>query len=339
MSATDDPVLIVGPAWIGDMVMAQSLFKALRDEEPERRIDVLAPPWTLPLLAHMPEVAGALSLPLGHGELKLAARRRLGRELRRRGYAWAIVLPNSFKSALVPFWAAIPRRTGYLGEARFGLLNDWRRLDRAALPRTVDRFVALGLPRDSSAPGQTPAPALVVDRSVVAASLAALGLERPTRPLLALCPGAAYGPAKRWPAAHFAALARDHVALGGEAWLMGSAADRAVAAEVQRQAGGPCRDLTGGTDLGQSVALMSLADAVVSNDSGLMHVAAALDRRMVALYGSSSPAMTPPLSERATVLSLELPCSPCYQRRCPLGHLDCLRGIAPEAVRQALEAP
>jgi heptosyltransferase-2 len=284
----------------------------------------------------MPEVDGALVQPVGRGRLGLGARRRLGLGLRGR-YGWAVVLPNSVKSALVPAWARIPRRTGYVGEFRYGLLTDARRLDTARLPRTVDRFVALAGPRDAPPPTIVP-PRLHVTPEAAAGALDAVGLARPQGPLLAVCPGAEYGPAKRWPANHFAALARRRLAQGWAVWLFGSPADAAVTAEVAAAAPGAV-DLAGRTGLNQAVALLSLADAVVTNDSGLMHVAAALDRTVVALFGSSSPAMTPPLSDRATVLSLALPCSPCYQRTCPLGHLNCLRGLEPERVERALEPP
>ncbi len=329
-------ILVVGPAWIGDMVLAQSLFKALKRRCPDHRLDVLAPGWTLPLLSCMPEVDTAIPVALGHGELKLTQRYRLARRLRAAGYGWAIVLPRSFKSALVPFWARIPRRTGYVGETRFGLLNDARRLDKRRLPRTVDRFVALAAPRDAGRLDPIEAPALAVEPATEAAALASLELDQPNRPLLALCPGAEYGPAKRWPVEHFAELARRALGRGWAVWLFGSAADREVGAAIGQAAGPDCLDLTGRTDLGQAIALLALADAVVSNDSGLMHVAAALGRRQIALYGSSSPAMTPPLSSRATVLRLGLPCSPCFERTCPLGHLNCLRGITPAMVAETL---
>lgn len=316
------------------MVLAQSLFKLLKDGHPGRRLEVLAPPWTLPLLGFMPEVDAALELPIGHGVLALGTRRRIARGLRGR-YDWAIILPRSFKSALIPFWAGVPRRTGYLGEARWGLVNHRHR--REPRVRTVDGFVRLGLPRHAPPPRLAP-PALSVDPAKQAASLAALGLTRPAGRLLALCPGAEYGPAKRWPVEHFAALAGSYLAQGWAVWLFGSPRDREITARIGALAGGGCVDLAGRTDLAQAVALLGLADAVVSNDSGLMHVAAALDRRQIALFGSSDTSVTPPLSARATVLSRQLPCRPCNRRRCPLGHLRCLRGIEPDAVRRALEA-
>ncbi len=328
-------ILIVGPAWVGDMVMAQSLFRLLIEQHSDLAIDVLAPAWSLPLLARMPEVRTARELPWGHGALKLAGRYRLGRSLRALGYTWSIVLPNSFKSALVPFWARIPRRTGYLGEGRWGLLNDVRRLDNSRT-MTVQRFVALGLPSGAPFPETFPLPDLRVDPGSVARSLQTLGLERPGR-LLALCPGAEFGPAKRWPPKYFAEIARRKRAQGWAVWIFGSVRDAEAARGVCEGAGGGCVNLAGRTTLGEAIDLLSLASAVLSNDSGLMHVASALNRPLVAVYGSSDPGFTPPLNRDARIEYLGLPCSPCFKPICPLGHLDCLRRLEPERVMAALE--
>lgn len=327
-------ILVVGPAWVGDMVMAQSLFKTLKQHNPEVSIDVLAPAWSKPLLERMPEVNNAIILPLGHGQLGLKRRYRLGHQLREPGYQQAILLPNSWKSALVPFWAGIPRRTGFLGELRWGLVNDVRPLDKARLPMTVQRFVALGLTRDAPLP-PVPVPALQVKPAEVASALRRHGLARPTVPVLGLCPGAEYGPAKRWPAGYFAEIARHYLQSGWAVWLFGSAKDTLPGREIAAQAEG-CLDLTGKTSLADAVDLLSLTTVVVSNDSGLMHVAAALDRRLVAIYGSSDPGFTPPLNPRAKILSLGLACSPCFQRECPLGHLQCLRALSPAQVLAAI---
>ncbi len=326
--------LVIGPAWIGDMVLAHSLFQRLKADAPGRRLAVAAPPWTLPLLRFMPEVDEAIALPFAHGDLKLLERRRIGRALAHKGFDRAILLPNSLKSALVPWFAGIAERIGYAGEGRSVLLTDARRLDKTALPRTVDRFVAL------AGAGAPVPPRLTLPDGAVEEALRALDLARPTQPLLALCPGAEYGEAKRWPAASFAEVARKHLARGGAVWLFGGPGDQAIAQAVADAAPGGLV-VAGRTDLAQAVALLSLADAVVTNDSGLMHVAAALGRRVVAIYGSSSPAMTPPLppldAPPARVVSLALPCSPCYERRCPLGHLDCLKKLEPGRVIAALE--
>lgn len=325
-------ILVVGPAWVGDMVMAQSLFKILKRQFPEVIIDVLAPAWSGPLLARMPEVRQAHTLPFAHGELKLGERYRSARRLRAERYDHAIVLPNSLKSALIPFWARIPRRTGYRGELRWGLLNDVRQLDKKLLPQTVQRFVALGLPKDAALPPQIPLPQLHISSDSVQAALASLRLERPSQPLLALCPGAEYGPAKRWPAQYFADVARAKLAQGWSVWIFGSAKDKAIAAEICAQAGEGCIDLSGRTTLAQAIDVLSLADLVLTNDSGMMHVAAALGRKLVAVYGSSDPGFTPPLSGTARIVWLGLACSPCFERECPLVHLNCLREIRPERV-------
>ena len=332
----DGPILVVGPAWVGDMVMAQSVFIDLRARYGDVAIDVLAPPWTLPLLRFMPEVRAGLPQTVGRGRLGLKERWQQARALRGNGYRRAILLPNSFKSALAPLWAGVPVRTGYRREARGLLLTDGRRSDPKRHPSTVERFVALARPT-SAASEAVPRPRLQVGDEVVTEALAAVGLARPDRPVLALCPGAEYGPAKRWPSAYFAEVARAGRAGGADVWLFGSAADRPVS-EAIADAVPEVIDLAGRTSLAEAVALLGLADRVVTNDSGLMHVAAALDRRLVALFGSSSPVMTPPLSDKATVLSLGLSCSPCFQRTCPLGHLDCLNTLTPDRVLAVLEA-
>jgi heptosyltransferase-2 len=323
--------LIVGPSWVGDMVMAQSLFMALRGRFPDLQIDVLAPAWSKPILAAMPQVHAALEMPLSHGMLALGERYRLGKSLRSNAYDWAIVLPRSLKSALVPFWANAKVRTGFKGEMRYGLLNDIRPLDKSVLTMTVQRFVALGLPQDAKLPPEIQSSRLVVtqeQRDEVRQKFLAS-----TARLLALCPGAEYGGAKRWPAEYFAEVAKHWVAQGGQVVLLGSGKDAPVTAEITATVNSPaCLDLAGKTSLQEVLALLSLSDQVVSNDSGLMHVAAAVDAPVIALYGSSDPTYTPPLSDHAQILSVGLDCSPCFKRECPLGHLNCLKKITPEHV-------
>jgi heptosyltransferase-2 len=333
-----EAVLVVGPSWIGDMVMAQSLFLVLAERRPGVAIDVLAPRWSEGLLARMPEVRGGVTMPLGHGELGLATRHRIAARLRERGYAQAIVLPNSLKSALVPWFARIPRRTGWRGEFRYGLLNDLRRLDPARLPRMVERFAALGLD-DAAAPIVPPRPRLRADGARGAALREKLGLAGAT-PVLAICPGAEFGPAKRWPAQHFAAVAAEQIASGWQVWLFGGAGDRAATAAV-RAALAPaarerCADLAGRTSLGDAIDLLDACAAVLTNDSGLMHVAAALGKPLVAVYGGSSPDFTPPLCEDAELLVSALDCVPCFARECRYGHYRCLREQAPARAIEAL---
>ncbi|MGZ8189285.1 MAG: lipopolysaccharide heptosyltransferase II, partial [Methylosarcina sp.] len=214
----DRKILIVGPSWVGDMVMAQSLFIALKKLQPECQIDVLAPAWTFSLLTRMPEVSSAVAMPLSHGQFGLLDRIRLGRELRAEGYDRAIVLPNSWKSAIVPWVAQIPTRTGYIGEGRWGLLNDARKLDKNLLPMTVQRFVALGLPKNTPLPPVYPVPSITIgkEQQQAVADKYQLALDGN---ILALCPGAEYGPAKRWPASYFAELARTKIDEGWRVWL------------------------------------------------------------------------------------------------------------------------
>ncbi len=327
-------ILVIGPSWVGDMVLAQSLFKVMRMRQTEVCIDVAAPAWTLPLLERMPEIHQAIALPFRHGQLAVGERWRYGRILAERNYQQAILLTNSLKSAILPFAAGIERRTGFLGECRFGLLNDIRPLNPQALPRTVDRFVALALDKEESWTGELPLPRLKASAESASNCLQSLGGVMPDSPVLGLCPGAEYGAAKRWP--YYAEVSQWALSRGWHVWLFGSEKDRTVTNEINAACGGRCLDLAGRTALGEAIDLMSLTTAVVSNDSGLMHVAAALDKPLVAIYGSSDPGHTPPMSRQAKVLYLGLECSPCFKRECPLGHLRCLRDIAPDRVTEIL---
>lgn len=327
--------LIAGPAWVGDMVMAQSLFISIRQRVPDAVIDVLAPAWSVPLLARMPEVHEAITVPVGHGEFGLAARWSIGRVLRVRRYDHAIVLPRSLKSALVPFFSGARVRTGYRGEMRYGLLNDIRPLDKSLLTQTVQRFVALGQPADAPMPPTIPEPKLSVDPGNQQRLLRTLGLD-PERPAIGFMPGAEYGPAKQWPLDHYAELAGALVAEGFQVWLLGSARDHDAATRIGAGREG-IFNLCGRTELVDAVDLIALCRAVVSNDSGLMHVAAAVSTPLVAIYGSSTPDYTPPLTRRAEILYLGLDCSPCFKRNCPLGHTNCLENIGAEQVMTALQ--
>ena len=329
-------VLVVGPSWIGDMVMAQSLFQTLRQKISDVQLSVLAPSWSLPLLGRMPEVAAAIPTPFEHGRLSLRQRFQLAHQLRATHFDQAIILPRSFKAALVPFLAGIPLRTGFLGEKRYGLLNDIRRINQAELPRTVQHFVQLGRPRDSTTEISPPPPRLVAHPHAVANILDRLGIQPTEQPVLAICPGAAFGPAKRWPSAHFAQVARQQLLRGWQVWLIGSQEDARITAEIFGTGSPHLYDLAGRTQLEDVVDLLSVASCVISNDSGLMHVAAAVDTPTIALYGSTSPKVNPPLSSRATILWRELSCSPCNQRSCPLGHTNCLRELAVDRVLEAL---
>lgn len=337
----DSRFLVVGPSWVGDMVMAQALFIALKAEHPVCTIDVLAPAWSGPLLARMPEVNAAIDMLVGHGNLALSLRWRVAQALRGRGYSRAFVLPNSFKSALIPLLAGIPVRTGWRGEMRFGLLNDIRLLDKKRYPLMVQRFVALAYPQRAALPDRLPRPKLSADTGRLAELCERFGLRR-DRPVLALCPGAEFGPSKRWPSRHFAAVAQSLISRGWQVWLLGSANDQPVAERVIARLAPHSQlqaiNLAGRTELADAIDLLSSASAVVSNDSGLMHIAAALQRPLAVVYGSSSPAFTPPLGDNVAVLSIPVDCGPCFKRECPLGHLKCLNDLAPQRVLDALAA-
>ena len=331
---TEQPwkILIVSPSWVGDAVMAQSLFKRLRERHKHLVLDVLAPAFCAPLFSRMVEVDDVIISPLKHGELKIGSRYKIASQLKERHYDQAIVLPNSLKSALVPFFASIPSRTGYVGEMRKGLLNDARILQKSRYPLMVERFSLLAENRNEPLRRPLKYPSLSSSPEQKKIIMEKLGL-RPEKPVAVFCVGAEYGPAKRWPARHFARLA-EMLVERYEIWLIGSKKDREIGDEIRSNA--PCVNLCGQSELDEAIDLISLSSFVVSNDSGLMHVAAALDRPMLAIYGSSSPAFTPPLSSRAKIVKLELPCSPCFERNCPLGHFDCMTKLNPEAVYERI---
>lgn len=348
MTKNHPAILVVGPAWVGDMVMAQSLFKTLRQQFPEARLDILAPAWTAPLLERMPEVSNTIALPFSHGQFKLFPRWEIGKLLSKTGYNQAIILPRSFKSALIPFFAKIPQRTSFLGEARWGLLNDVRVLDKKLLPRTVDRFVALGRVKNISNPknygkrktikyNEALQPRLEINEKNVQLALKRHDITNSKMPILGLCPGAEYGPAKQWPAGYYADVARQKISQGWQVWLFGSDKDIEVTRKINKLTQNQCVDLGGKTSLADAIDLMSCTDTIISNDSGLMHVAAALGKKLIALYGSSDPGFTPPLTDKANVISLNLDCSPCFKRVCPLGHTNCLVQLKPAQVLKSLD--
>jgi heptosyltransferase-2 len=341
-------ILIIAPSWVGDCMLMQPMLMRLKQRHPSCQIDVLAPPWTAGLLHAMPEVSQVITNPFPHGALQLIARYRLGKQLRAAQYNQAVVLPNSLKSALVPFFARIAIRTGFVGESRYGLLNDARKLDKTKLPLMVERFAQLAeaparitpvgiLHSDPSAAadGNIPRPLLNPKLNVSEAqlneSLNKLNLTL-NQPVAVFCPGAEYGPAKRWPVEYFAELAQRLHSEGYAIWLIGSNKDREQAEQIVALSNAECLNLCGHTGLSDAIALLSIAQLVVSNDSGLMHLAAALDRPMLALFGSSSPQFTPPLSSNAQVIQHNIECSPCFKRECPLGHFNCMMQLTPDLV-------
>jgi heptosyltransferase-2 len=323
-------LLVILPNWIGDALMAQPLLARLHEKVPGLKVDVLAPEWVAPVARRMPEVNEVIAAPFRHGGLQLRLRWRIGRELCSRRYDQAIVLPNTWKSALVPFFADIPLRSGYVGESRFGLLNlIYRKAENQGndRPAMTLHYAALAEPPGKEVAQPLPQPSLRFSAADVESATRKFGIAGP---YAVFCPGAEYGPAKRWP--YFKELSGQVRGQSGvEVVLLGSPND------VQAAAGIGGVDLVGKTTLDEAIDLIAGAQYVVTNDSGLMHVAAALDRPLVALFGSSSPRHTPPLSPHARVRWLQVECSPCYQRECPLGHFRCMREMTVDSVAEDIQ--
>ncbi|MCG7584496.1 lipopolysaccharide heptosyltransferase II [Photobacterium sp. OFAV2-7] len=335
-------ILIIGPSWVGDMVMSQSLYISLKQQHPDASIDVMAPAWCRPILERMPEIDNAIEMPIGHGEFNLKGRYLLGKKLRKAQYTHAYVLPNSAKSALIPLFAGIPSRTGWKGESRYGLLNDIR-TNKKDFGLMVERYCALAYQKqdmgDSSCLSAIPQPKLLVDRASQQHCIEHLGLDL-TRPIIGMCPGAEFGPAKRWPDKYFAQVASEMIQQGYQVWLFGSNKDQAVTSDIQQQIAPElrqhCANLAGKTQLVEAVDLLASCDIVISNDSGLMHIAAAVGTKIIAVYGSTSPDYTPPLSQQVEIVHTDISCRPCFKRECPYGHLKCLNELPPSRVIEAI---
>ena len=334
MPGTDTSALVIAPQWIGDAVMTEPLMRRLQARG--ERLTVGALPWVAPVYRAMPQVSEVIEFPFQHGGLQFKARRSIARQIEGRFDA-AYVLPNSLKSALLPFLASIPRRVGYLGEARVGLLTH-RLKNPKNKPPMVAFYSALSGDRDGL---EADRPQLQLDPASARDALARQGLQPGS--YLVFAPGAEFGPAKRWPTAHFAQLASLQAL---PAVLLGSGKEAGLCDEICAQAGPErCINLAGKTSLMEAFALIAGARAVVSNDSGLMHVAAAFGVRQVAVFGSSSPLHTPPLNPLAQVIWLKddplyqppLDCAPCFARDCPLGHTRCLHDVGAQRVLQALQ--
>lgn len=312
------------------MVMAQSLFIILKRQYPDAIIDVIAPTWSVPLLKRMPEVNNAIELPVTHKQLKLFTRYRLGKSLRENHYDLALITPRSFKSALIPFFAKARIRRGYRGEMRYGLLNDIRKLDKSVLRQTVQRYAALGLESTNVDKFDVPFPRLSVNEQNQRDVVEKLGLKT-NKPVIGFMPGAEYGPAKQWPAGYYRELALNISKQGMQVWIFGSAKETPVGDSIAEN-NNDCYNLCGKTELVDVVDLIALCDSVVTNDSGLMHVACATGRKVVAIYGSSDPEYTPPLSTSAKIIYKALECSPCFERHCRYQHTNCLTQIKPAEV-------
>lgn len=334
-------VLVVGPSWLGDLIMTQSLLKILHKQG--KTIEVLAPKWNHGILECMPEVSKAIEMPFDHGELKIFSRYSFAKELKAAQYDECIVVPNSFKSALIPFWAKIPKRTGWLGEFRYGLLNNTQKLNKQKLPLMVQRLISLAyfgqnFNQDNIESVSYDYPRLVISKNVKDQVRAKFNLNDHDQ-YIALAPGAAYGDTKRWPAEYFAEIASKKIQQGYKIILLGSPKDREVTDKINHLTEEQCINLAGQLALPETVAIISLANALVSNDSGLLHVAAALDIPLIGIYGSTSPDFTPPLIEdnKKEIIKSDLSCSPCFKQTCKFGHLKCLYNLTPSKVNQSLD--
>ncbi|WP_423823117.1 lipopolysaccharide heptosyltransferase II [Salinisphaera sp. SPP-AMP-43] len=331
-------ILVVGPSWIGDMVMAQSLFMGLRARLPEATIDVLAPAATASLLARMPEVNDAVVMDIDHGEFALARRREAARRLSARGYDQAIVLQRSAKAALVPWLAGIPQRTGYRGELRYGLINDVRTLDKSRYPLKAEHYALLGTAAEGEPLGEIAYPRLAIEADHQRDLVARFSLDL-KRPIVGFAAGAAYGGAKAWPARHYARLAGELDARGWACWIFGSAPDREIAEAMQAAAPRHGVNLAERTSLTDIVDLAALSTRFVGNDTGVMHLASAAAPSVVGLYGSTDPDYAPPLTTESQRLWRGMDCSPCRARECPLGHHACLEDMPVADVLSACLEP
>ncbi|WP_164684222.1 lipopolysaccharide heptosyltransferase II [Vibrio maerlii] len=339
-------ILIIGPSWVGDMVMSQSLYTTLKQQYPEATIDVIAPNWCKPILQRMPEIKQAIDMPIGHGELNLKVRRKLGIELRCKGYDKAYILPNSAKSALIPWFANIPKRVGWKGEMRYGLINDLR-TNKKAFQYMVERYVALAYPEQEMVNSESlgglhtlPRPCLTIDKTVQQATLRKFNLSIDSK-VLGLCPGAEFGPAKKWPETHYAEVATAMSKVNKQVWLFGSQKDLETCNNIRALAPAELRHnihvLAGKTSLIEAVDLLGACQTVVANDSGLMHVAAAVGCNVVAVYGSTSPKYTPPLANKVEIVHTEIDCRPCFKRECEFKHLKCLTELSAMVVLERIQ--
>jgi heptosyltransferase II len=335
----NDPILIVPYMWIGDFVRCHTIVKLLKNRNPTTAIDVLTTRTAAPILDYMPGVRKGIAVDLPRRRLALRHHLALAKRLRTEGYGQALVMPRTWKSALAPCLAGIPIRTGFLGEARFGLINDLRPGERR-LPRMVDRCAALALARNERVPGAWPAPELRVPATEISA-WQQLGLTDMSRSVVALAPGAV-GPSKRWPIKHFAAVAENLANEGHSVWIVGGPQEKEIADEIAGSEPN-IRDLTG-PHLRNAILALAAAQAAVSNDSGLLHVAAAVGTPSIGIFGPTSPWHWAPLNPISAVIEpqIALACRPCHRPVCRLGHHRCMQEIAPAqvmvAIRRAIDA-
>ena len=331
---TNDPVLLIPYMWIGDFVRCHSVVRLLRTLAPERPVDVLATTLCAPLADYMPGIRKAIVADLPRGRLAIDTQRALAERLRAERYGQALVMPRTWKAALAPWLAGIPQRTGFVGEARFGLLNDLRWGEKK-LPRMIDRCGALALPKDEPLPADWPVPQVIVPAADAAQWRARMQLG--SGPAVAMAPGAV-GPSKRWPASYYGEVAKQLIAKGVDVWVLGSPAEAPLAREIAGIAGPRAHDVTG-TDLRNAILALKAATAVVSNVSGLVHVAAAIGTPTVAIFGPTSPWHWAPLNPLAAVIETltYVDCRPCHKPECRMLHHRCMRDIPPARVLAAAE--
>ena len=323
-------VLVVGPRWVGDNVIAQSLYKRIKQLDATATITVIAPKYVHGLLKRMPEIRDTIDMPLAHRQLGLRERRRIGISLRKR-YNRAIILNRSFKTALIPWFAKIPVRTSFCGEMRYGLINDIRRLDSDAMPRLADRFVYLGQPKQTPLPKNITPPRLIVKPVNTRVCMERLGIDNKI-PIIILAPGAAYGPSKKWPAHYYANLAEHYASTGYKIWILGSTKDQDICQQITETAKISIANLCGRTTLEDAIDLLAQAEKVISNDSSLMHIAAAVGCSVVGIFGATTPEYTLPISDCVRYSWANISCSPCWQPTCRYGHYHCLTRITPEEI-------
>ncbi len=324
-------ILIVGLAWVGDAVMSQTLFKELNQQyNGQLIIDVLANEWTGNILSRMKEVNNVIIHPFKHGKFQMIERIKISLKLRHNNYNQAFILPFTWKSAIIPYFAKIKKRTGFIGELRYGLINDIYKLDKTKLPKMIDQFCALA--NKGKKPAKILLPELRVDKNNQLELIKKFNFNNDK--LIALCPAAEYGPAKRWPVENYALVANMLIDNGYKIIILGSVKDKLISSEIKAliKKQEKVVDTCGKTTLMDTVDILALAQYVITNDSGLMHIAAAVGSNVIAIYGSSSPKYTPPLSQKAQIIRVPLDCSPCLQRTCRFGHYNCLKFITPEVV-------
>lgn len=327
-------ILIIAPAWVGDLVMSQTLLKLLQKKYQNNvTIDVFAGKFLHGIISRMPEVNNILENPFAHKEFSLLKRIKLGFSIRKNKYDEVIVLPNSLKSAIMPFFTGIKTRTGFIGESRYILLNNYFKLNKIALPLMIDRFCAIG--NDGHKANTIDFPNLTINSQNLNTLISKFGLDK-NKITLAFCPAAEYGPAKRWPPDYFAKLAE---LLGDDKYqiiILGSDKDTKISSLITNNTNRSIIDLCGKTNLSDTVDILSFAMYTITNDSGLMHIAASVGSKIIAIYGSTTDSFTPPLSKNKEIIKVALDCSPCFARTCKFGHYNCLKLITPEMVLEKI---